>query len=218
MTVFSLSSSQCEEPIYDEETDVKGEIGYVRHGVVPLVLQLLFFILFSGVLVAFLLQVPKFPCTQDQEEIYKKLMQLKTRIDLLCRPCSWDWMHFHGNCYFFSITKRNWSDSLIACKEVGAQLIIIESDEEQAFLQKMYMIKGHLWIGLSDIKQEGSWQWVDGSPLSPSFKNKYWTSWETEDVSENDCVELTDDGWNDTNCSLKKFWICKKSSVSCTNN
>ncbi|XP_031194775.1 CD209 antigen-like protein E [Mastomys coucha] len=216
--VVSVSSSQCEEPIYNEVTEVKDETGCVRHGLVPVVLQLLFFILFSGVLAAFLLQVPKVPCTQDEEEIYKKLMQLKTRIDLLCRPCSWDWMLFHGNCYFFSITERNWNDSLTACMEVGAQLIIIESDEEQAFLQKMHMIKGHLWIGLSDIKQEGSWQWVDGSPLSPSFKNKYWTSWETKDASEKDCVELTDHGLNDNNCSLKKFWICKKSSVFCSNN
>ncbi|XP_051061277.1 CD209 antigen-like protein C [Phodopus roborovskii] len=94
-------------------------------------------------------------------------MQLKPRVDSLCRPCSWDWIVFHGNCYFFSITKRNWTDSLIACQEVGAQLVIIESYEEQEFLQKMYKIKGCLWIGLSDMKHKGSWQWVNGSSLSP---------------------------------------------------
>ncbi|XP_028639942.1 CD209 antigen-like protein A [Grammomys surdaster] len=166
----------------------------------------------------FLGTVPKVPCTKDQKEIYKKLMQLKTRIDLLCRPCSWDWILFHGNCYFFSITKRNWNDSLTACKEVGAELITIESEEEQAFLQKMQLIRGDLWIGLSDIKQDSSWQWVDGSPLSPSFNSKYWASWATEDDSEKDCAELTNDGWNDKNCSSKNFWICKKSPVSCSNN
>ncbi|XP_038945830.1 CD209 antigen-like protein C [Rattus norvegicus] len=217
-SVVSVSSSQSEEHIYTEVTEVKPKIGCVRHGLVPLVLQLLFFTLFSGVLVTFLLQVPKVPCTKDQEEIYKKLTQLKTRIDLLCRPCSWDWMLFHGNCYFFSITKHNWNDSLTACKEVGAQLIIIESDEEQTFLQKMCKSIGNLWIGLSDIKEEGSWQWVDGSPLSLSFKNKYWTPWETKNASEKDCVELTNDGWNDNNCTLKNFWICKKSSISCFKN
>ncbi|XP_076778383.1 CD209 antigen-like protein C isoform X1 [Arvicanthis niloticus] len=216
--VVSVSSSQDEESIYNEMTEVKAEAGYVRYDLVPLVLQLLFFILLSGVLVAFLLQVPKVPCTKDQEGIYKKLMQLKTRIDPLCRPCSWDWMLFHGNCYFFSISKLNWNDSLTACKEVGAQLVIIESHEEQAFLHKMFLIKGNHWIGLSDIKQEGSWQWVDGSPLSLSFKRQYWSSWKIKDDSENDCAELTDVGWNDNDCSLKKSWICKKSSVSCSSN
>ncbi|XP_027296061.2 CD209 antigen-like protein E [Cricetulus griseus] len=195
------------------ETTSFSSTGCARHGLVPLVLQLLFLILFSGVLVAFLLQAPKVPCTQDQEEIYQELMQLKLRVDLLCRPCSWDWIFFHGNCYFFSVTKRNWTDSLIACQEVGAQLIIIESYEEQDFLLKMCKLKGHLWIGL---KHEGTWEWVNGSSLSPSFK-KFWTLWKNDDHSE-DCAELTDHGWNENNCKTEKFWICKKSSASCPNN
>nr|XP_048285034.1 CD209 antigen-like protein E [Myodes glareolus] len=166
MTVaVDMSCSTGEQLNYNEVTEVKADIGCVRHDLVPLVLQLLFLILFSGVLVAFLLQVPKVPCTQDQEKIYQELMQLKPKVDSLCRPCSWDWMFFSGNCYFFSITKRNWSDSLSACQEVGAQLIIIKSYEEQDFLQKMFKIRGSFWIGLSDMKHEGSWQWVDGSPL-----------------------------------------------------
>ncbi|XP_021091754.1 CD209 antigen-like protein E [Mesocricetus auratus] len=212
-----MSCSQDNQHIYNEITEVKAEIGCSRHGLVPLVLQLLFLILFSAVFVAFLLQAPKVPCTQDQAEIYQELMQLKLRVDLLCRPCSWDWIFFRGNCYFFSITKRNWTDSLIACQEVGAQLIIIESYEEQDFLLKMYKIKGRLWIGLSDMKHEGSWQWVNGSSLSPSFK-KYWTLWKNEGHSEKDCAELTDHGWSEDNCKTKKFWVCKKSSVSCPNN
>ncbi|XP_037054311.1 CD209 antigen-like protein E [Peromyscus leucopus] len=180
-------------------------------------LQLLFLILFSGVLLAFLLQVPKVPCTQDQEEIYQELMQLKPRVDLICRPCPWDWMFFHGKCFFFSITKRNWSYSLTACQEVGAQLIIIESDEEQSFIQKMNKIKSHLWIGLSDMKHEGSWQWVDESPLLPRFK-KYWSPWKKRDHPEADCAELTDLGWEVDKCGTEKSWICKKSSASCSNN
>ncbi|XP_057620670.1 CD209 antigen-like protein E [Chionomys nivalis] len=215
LPVVEMSCSTGEQLNYNEITEVKAEIGCVRHDLVPLVLQLLFLILFSGVLVAFLLQVPKVPCTQDQE-IYQELMQLKPKVDSLCRPCSWDWMFFNGNCYFFSITKRNWSDSLRACQEVGAQLVIIESYEEQDFLQKMFKIRGNFWIGLSDMKQEGSWQWVDDSLLSPSFK-KYWTLWKSEDHSETDCAELTDYGWNEDNCKNEKLWICEKSPASCPN-
>lgn len=49
-----------------------------------------------------------------------------------------------------------------------------------------------------------------------SFKNKYWTPWETKNASEKDCAELTNGRWNDNNCTLKKFWICKKLSVPCS--
>lgn len=55
--------------------------------------------------------------------------------DLLCRPCPWDWMFFLENCYF-SMSKQNWSDSVTACQDVGAQLVIIESNKEKVYLLK----------------------------------------------------------------------------------
>ncbi|KAL6034254.1 hypothetical protein STEG23_009323 [Scotinomys teguina] len=92
--------------------------------------------------------------------------------DHLCRRCPWDWTLFQGNCYFFSTFQKNWKDSVTACKEVGAQLVI-KSDEEQSFLQQTSKKKGYTWIGLSDIKQEGEWLWVDGSPLKSSYPHPH---------------------------------------------
>jgi CD209 antigen len=43
-------------------------------------------------------------------------------------------MFFQGNCYFFSKTQWNWRDSVTACQEVGAQLVIIKGAEEQVNL------------------------------------------------------------------------------------
>uniref|UniRef100_A0A8C5XTA2 C-type lectin domain-containing protein n=1 Tax=Microcebus murinus TaxID=30608 RepID=A0A8C5XTA2_MICMU len=70
------------------------------------------------------------------------------------------------------------------------------------------------WIGMSDMTQEGSWQWVDGSPLPPSF-TKHWNSGEPNNIGEEDCVELFSKGWNDSQCNHAKFWICKMSAASC---
>lgn len=55
-------------------------------------------------------------------------------IDSLCRPCPWEWTFFHRRCYYFSKSQRNWNDSVAACQEVDAQLVTVESDEEQVFL------------------------------------------------------------------------------------
>uniref|UniRef100_A0A8I3ZZI6 CD209 molecule n=1 Tax=Callithrix jacchus TaxID=9483 RepID=A0A8I3ZZI6_CALJA len=71
------------------------------------------------------------------------------------------------------------------------------------------------WMGLSDLKQEGTWQWVDGSPLSPSLR-RYWNQGEPNNIGEEDCAEFNGNGWNDDRCSAAKFWICKKSAASCS--
>lgn len=150
-----------------------------------------------------------------QEKIYQQLVQMKTELLRLCRLCPWDWTFLLGNCYFLSKSQRNWNDAVRACKEEKAQLVIINSDEEQTFLQLTSKAKGPTWMGLSDLKNEATWLWVDGSTLSSRFQ-KYWNRGEPNNIGEEDCVEFAGDGWNDSKCELKKFWICKKSATACT--
>ncbi|VTJ81537.1 Hypothetical predicted protein [Marmota monax] len=133
----------------------------------------------------------------------------------LCRPCPWDWTFFRGHCYFFSKSQRNWNDSVTACQEMRAQLVVIKSAEEQNFLLQTFKNKGSTWMGLSDLNEEATWHWVDGSPLSPSLT--YWNEGEPNNVGEEDCAEITDSGWNDAKCDAEKFWVCKTSSSSCPN-
>uniref|UniRef100_A0A8C8U9G7 CD209b antigen n=1 Tax=Peromyscus maniculatus bairdii TaxID=230844 RepID=A0A8C8U9G7_PERMB len=162
-------------------------------------------------------RIPSFQVQNDskQEKIYQQLVQMKAELFRLCRPCPWDWTFLLGNCYFFSKSQRNWNNAVKACQEVEAQLVIIQSDEEQTFLQQTSKAKGTTWMGLSDLKKEATWLWVDGSPLSSRFQ-KYWNRGEPNNIGEEDCVEFSGDGWNDSKCEQQKFWICKKSAVPCT--
>lgn len=66
-------------------------------------------------------------------------------IDSLCRPCPWEWTFFHRKCYYFSKSQRNWNDSVTACQEVEAQLVIVESDEEQVCLIGFFIL-GQAWL------------------------------------------------------------------------
>ncbi|XP_055096232.1 CD209 antigen isoform X6 [Symphalangus syndactylus] len=160
--------------------------------------------------------VGELPEKSTQQEIYQELTRLKATIERLCRPCPWEWTFFQGNCYFMSNSQRDWQDSVTACQEVGAQLVIIKSAEEQNFLQLQSSRSNRFaWMGLSDVNQEGTWQWVDGSPLSPSFKH-YWNRGEPNNIGEEDCAEFSGNGWNDDKCNHAKFWICKMSAASCS--
>ncbi|XP_040587523.1 CD209 antigen-like protein C [Mesocricetus auratus] len=179
-------------------------------------LRLLSLVLLAALLVAVLVKGSKVPSSQEQEKekqrIHQDLDQLKAGLDRLCRPCPWDWTLFQGNCYFFSTFQQTWKDSVTACKEVGAQLVVIKSDEEQSFLQQTSKKKGNTWMGLSDLKQEGTWLWVDGSPLK---WGKYWSPREPNNLGNEDCTGFSDNGWNDNLCSLEQFWICKKPASPC---
>ncbi|XP_061073721.1 CD209 antigen-like protein A [Conger conger] len=81
----------------------------------------------------------------------------------LCKPCPEGWEQFSSKCYYFSTERKSWKDSRIHCIKWAADLVIIESDEEQEFINKY--IQDYYWIGLSDSETEGTWLWVDGTPL-----------------------------------------------------
>ncbi|XP_032250578.1 CD209 antigen isoform X2 [Phoca vitulina] len=148
----------------------------------------------------------------DLEEILQQLTWMNVTLAGLCRPCPWKWELFQGSCYFFSQTQNIWKDAISACQNLRAQLVIINSTEEQKFLKSWNTRNNQrTWIGLSDHHNEGSWKWVDNSPLQLSF----WKEGEPNNHGDEDCVELYSDGWNDNRCSAENFWTCKKPLSPC---
>ncbi|KAJ8358042.1 hypothetical protein AAFF_G00041000 [Aldrovandia affinis] len=82
----------------------------------------------------------------------------------VCRPCPEGWELSNSKCYYFSTEGKSWNDSRSDCLKQGADLVIIESKEEQDFISK-HRRGGFYWIGLSDSETEGTFLWVDGTPL-----------------------------------------------------
>ncbi|XP_049328347.1 C-type lectin domain family 4 member F-like [Astyanax mexicanus] len=73
------------------------------------------------------------------------------------------WKKFGSSYYYISSEKKNWNVARQDCKNRGADLVIINSREEQEFIKKQ---NKYIWIGLTDAEKEGEWKWVDGSPLT----------------------------------------------------
>ncbi|KAM5238001.1 CD209 antigen-like protein C [Ctenodactylus gundi] len=221
---LTASGARCfvESFGYQPMSGFSGLAECLDRGSRSLALRLMALVLLAGLLLAILIQVSWSPSYQElaqeqskQEKIYREIARLKAGVERLCRPCPWEWTFFQKHCYFFSKSQKNWHDSISACQEVGAQLVIVESAEEQSFLQQASKSKGHTWMGLSDLNKESTWHWVDGSPLSLSFM-KYWNPSEPNNVGEEDCAEFNGDGWNDAKCDINKFWICKRSAATCS--
>ncbi|KAB0356302.1 hypothetical protein FD755_000156 [Muntiacus reevesi] len=146
------------------------------------------------------------------EEILQHLTRMNATLAGLCHPCPQNWEFFDGSCYFFSWTQSDWRSAVSACLLIGAHLVIIESTEEEKFLNFWYARNNKpTWIGLSDHHNEGSWRWVDDSPVQLSF----WKKGEPNNHGDEDCVELHNDGWNDGRCVTENPWICEKPSAPC---
>ncbi|XP_015224748.1 PREDICTED: C-type lectin domain family 4 member A-like, partial [Cyprinodon variegatus] len=65
--------------------------------------------------------------------------------------------------YYISTSRKSWHESRKDCLERGADLLIINSQEEQKF---MIQFKRPFWIGLIYAAREKEWKWIDGTLLN----------------------------------------------------
>ncbi|KAI4893830.1 hypothetical protein NFI96_032177 [Prochilodus magdalenae] len=116
------------------------------------------------------------------------------------------WMFFDTRMYYISTERKSWSDSRQDCRQIGADLVTINSRRKKDFIE--ILRQGQMaWIGLSDQDREGVWKWVDGSALTTGF----WRSGEPNSAAgDEDCV-VTDSNWADYPCSGLFVGICEKS-------
>ncbi|XP_048378059.1 C-type lectin domain family 10 member A-like isoform X2 [Stegostoma tigrinum] len=136
--------------------------------------------------------------------------QLKT-IKENCQPqleCPDQWKEFHQKCYYFSPNTEDWSTSQRFCLSKTSNLVVINSAEEQGFLNKEIRLTRH-WIGLNGTNVD-NWNWVDGTQYNTTFK--FWAPGEPKDLrSYEACGGMKNDGrWNVYSCSQKLNFICER--------
>ncbi|XP_026232650.1 CD209 antigen-like [Anabas testudineus] len=134
--------------------------------------------------------------TEERNELKTSFTELTAklnRLQCLCRQnktCPDGWTKFCCSCYFLSTKSGSWTTGRDHCRTRGADLVVIHSAEEQIFLSKF--INKYTWIGLSDRDREGTWKWVEGTPLTVT----YWASNNPNngkgraEWGEEDCVEI----------------------------
>ena len=83
-----------------------------------------------------------------------------------------DAIEFNGHYYYvYNIdTGTTWEDSKQYCESQGGYLATITSPEEQTFISGLVQnqAKRSYWIGLTDTKEPGNWEWVTDEPFSYS--------------------------------------------------
>ncbi|XP_071944844.1 C-type mannose receptor 2-like [Antedon mediterranea] len=162
----------------------------------------------------FLLGVTSVTCIALYEDSEQAICSFNVEI-IVCETT------FEGSCYKFMTSKKTFQDSRDLCKAENADLVTIETEAERdyiSFLQNEYLGSSAL-IGLNDIDQEGTWQWIDGLAFhQDDFQD--WASGEPNGDSGENCVTMKTSGqWKDVSCDLQNRVICEldipKLQLSC---
>jgi hypothetical protein len=101
---------------------------------------------------------------------------------------------FNGHHYYCSLQQATWPYARQVCEDNGGYLAVINSDAENTYLANLLTLQS-AWIGCYDERNEGTFEWVNGDPLS-------YTNWYPGQPNNfnggQDYVELLNNGqWND---------------------
>jgi hypothetical protein len=112
----------------------------------------------------------------------------------------------------------NWEAAVDLCDVFGGSLAVITSAEENTEIGDFAKSIGgsnppQWWIGLGDAAVEGTYEWIDGTPLG--FTG--WASGQPNDVAGTaNCVETNLNArtqatgqWNDESCTVNNPFVCE---------
>ncbi|XP_037394240.1 C-type lectin domain family 4 member E-like [Pygocentrus nattereri] len=139
---------------------------------------------------------------------FKGLLQKENDI-LIKKFTDLGWKYFNFSIYYTSTEKLSWTESRERCRRKGADLVVINSREEQMFISGF---SREVWIGLTDAETEGVWKWVDDTLHTLG----YWMQDQPNNSNGNqNCVSVQTEAhplnsWNDFQCIYKKHWVCEK--------
>ncbi|XP_008297145.1 C-type lectin domain family 6 member A-like [Stegastes partitus] len=146
--------------------------------------------------------------------------QLQTSLSRVLKnvgSCPGGWKKFGCRCYFLSPTQSSWSTSRQQCSNQGAELVVIRSQEEMVFLNKLGD-RLKFWIGLKQTFGSFNWEWTDGrSPATTFWRNRQslYHGYRTQRCAAFNSFEEgnfrgTFLSWSRELCSQNLQWVCEK--------
>ncbi|KAG9332130.1 hypothetical protein JZ751_015814 [Albula glossodonta] len=101
---------------------------------------------------------------------------------------------------------ERWTESRLDCLQRGADLVIIESKEEQEFIRNNTQgTTWRTWIGLR--YSESKWLWVDGTAPMEQLQRPREKSW------RGSCACFHGDASCTESCLFTKPWICETGAL-----
>ncbi|KAJ7317284.1 hypothetical protein JRQ81_003446, partial [Phrynocephalus forsythii] len=117
--------------------------------------------------------------------------------------CPEDWIGYRRRCYYFADAEGDWESSRKNCSAFNASLVVIDSQEEMAFLRR-YKTPADHWIGLQRNEKTDPWRWIDNTVFNNTFPIR----------GSGMCAYMYHEGIASSSCGREEPWICSKPPAS----
>jgi len=121
---------------------------------------------------------------------------------------------WQGHSYMYVQKAVSWYDAKELCEALGGHLLTISSQAEQAFIGEAFGAgparPPHIWLGATDARQEGRWEWVTGEEWrftswlrgepNNSWENEHWAIMSAHNVGIR---------WNDARDTSLIQFVCE---------
>lgn len=123
------------------------------------------------------------------------------------------------HCYVFVGTPASAADATQACAAGGMYLASVADTMELGLLGE-FSAGGPVWLGGSDAKVEGTWEWQSGEPwtISPCLPSEpacqsgldFWDAGEPSGGPGEDCLGMAGGELVDEVCTMSQLYVCEK--------
>ena len=133
--------------------------------------------------------------------------------------CPEDFIAINRKCYFISNDRVGWIEARKMCRQKGALLVSIQTQEKRREVRSMVSStsrrrRSEYWIAGNDIEEEGVWEWARTRSAVPTFgwseepfnsPEENCLAWTVESEEEGE----TTDFWHGSSCCNNLKYICE---------